>query len=67
MTAYVSLLRNHIAKENNILFSMADQVLTIENHASLLKDYSGVIPLTRKGGGITEYLNDIERLEKKYN
>jgi len=67
MTGYVSLLRNHIAKENNILFRMADQVLTIENHSGLLKEYSHVIPLTRKGGGITEYLNDIERLEKKYS
>jgi hemerythrin-like domain-containing protein len=67
MTGYVSLLRNHIAKENNILFRMADKVLTDENHAGLLKAYSDVIPLTRKGGGITEYLNDIERLDKKYN
>ncbi|HSO77812.1 MAG TPA: hemerythrin domain-containing protein [Bacteroidales bacterium] len=67
MTGYINLLRNHIAKENNILFRMADQVLTVENHAGLLKEYSGVIPLTQKGGGLIEYLDDIERLDKKYH
>lgn len=67
MTGYVNLLRNHIAKENNILFKMADNVLTVENHAGLLKEYSTVIPLTQKGGRLTDYLNAIERLDKKYN
>lgn len=66
MNGYVNLLRNHIAKENNILFPMADQVLTVENHAGLLEEYSGIIPLTQKGGGLPEYLNDIERLDEKY-
>ncbi len=67
MNGYVNLLRNHIAKENNILFRMADKVLTDENHAGLLKKYSDVIPLTQKGGGLTEYLNTIEQLDKKYH
>jgi len=67
MTGYVNLLRNHIAKENNILFRMADQVLTVENHAGLLKEFSTVIPITQNGGGLTDYLTDIERLDKKYH
>jgi hemerythrin-like domain-containing protein len=67
MTGYISLLRNHIAKENNILFRMADKVLTVEDHADLLKKYSEVIPQTLKGGGLTEYLTDIERLDNKYH
>lgn len=67
MTGYVNLLRNHIAKENNILFRMADKVLTVENHAGLLKKYSAVIPITQNGGGLTDYLTDIERLDKKYH
>lgn len=66
MTGYVNLLRNHIAKENNILFRMADKVLTAEDHTELLKKYSAVIPITQKGGGLVEYLKDIDRLDKKY-
>src|SRR5512133_649080 len=66
MTGYVNLLRNHIAKENNILFRMADKVLTVEDHTELLKKYSLVIPVTQNGGGLSEYLSDIERLDKIY-
>ena len=32
---YVELLRNHIGKENNVLFPMADRVLSAENQADL--------------------------------
>ncbi len=66
MTGYVDLLRNHISKENNILFRMADRVLSAEDHKSLLDKYTGVTPVTEKGGGIPEYISDIERLEQKY-
>ena len=64
MTGYVNLLRNHISKENNILFRMADKVLADEDHAALLNEYSAVIPVTHKGGGLTEYLEEIDLLEK---
>jgi hemerythrin-like domain-containing protein len=66
MTGYVNLLRNHISKENNILFRMADRVLSAEDHEALLNRYASVIPATANGGGIPEYLSDIERLEEKY-
>jgi hemerythrin-like domain-containing protein len=35
LLAYVSLLRGHIAKENDVLFVMADQVLTPEDQTEL--------------------------------
>jgi len=66
MTGYVNLLRNHISKENNILFRMADRVLSAEDHAGLLNNYASVTPVTENGGGIPEYISDIERLEEKY-
>ena len=66
MAGYVDLLRNHIAKENNILFRMADRVLSEEDHKTLLDRYASVVPSTANGGGISEYISDIERLEKKY-
>lgn len=66
MAGYVDLLRNHIAKENNILFRMADRVLSEEDHKTLLDRYASVTPATANGGGIPEYISDIERLEKKY-
>ena len=66
MTGYVNLLRNHISKENNILFRMADKVLSEADHETLLNKYASVTPVTENGGDIPEYLSDIERLEKKY-
>ncbi len=66
MTGYVNLLRNHISKENNILFRMAEKVLSEEDHKTLLDLYAGVTPATENGGGIPEYIFEIERLENKY-
>ena len=39
MTGYVELLRSHIMKENNILFRMADQVLTPAEQENLLSAF----------------------------
>jgi hemerythrin-like domain-containing protein len=66
MTGYVDLLRSHISKENNILFRMADRVLSEDDHETLLHRYASVAPVTENGGGISEYISDIERLEKIY-
>lgn len=40
MNAYSELLRNHIAKENNILFRMADRVISEPEHNQLLYSFS---------------------------
>lgn len=40
MQSYISLLRNHIAKENNVLFRMADQVLNAEEQQNLLVQFA---------------------------
>ncbi len=38
--AYIALLRNHISKENNILFPMADQVLAAEDQDDLSRAFA---------------------------
>jgi hemerythrin-like domain-containing protein len=40
MKSYGILLRNHIAKENNVLFRMADQVLNFNEQQILLADFA---------------------------
>ena len=36
MAGYAELLQNHIGKENNILFRMADRALSESDHKDLL-------------------------------
>ncbi len=42
MTGYAKLLQNHIAKENNILFRMADQVFSTDEQHELLTQFAEV-------------------------
>lgn len=42
--AYAELLTQHIQKENNILFNMADQVFTPEEQERLVQNYQTAIP-----------------------
>lgn len=63
MNGYITLLRNHIAKENNILFRMADNVLEEKDNQILLDKFSEV--KTSKGLS-TEYIKRIEKLEAAY-
>ncbi len=37
--AYLSLLRDHIRKEDEILFNMADEVLSLEEQKKLLREF----------------------------
>jgi hemerythrin-like domain-containing protein len=63
MHGYITLLRNHITKENNILFRMADNVLDEKDHQILLDKFAEVE--TSKGLS-TEYIKGIEKLEETY-
>lgn len=42
LKAYVGLLRSHIAKENDVLFVMAEQVLTDEDQRELMEAFEHV-------------------------
>jgi hemerythrin-like domain-containing protein len=50
MKSYINLLRNHIAKENNVLFRMADQVLSADEQQNLLVAFAKA-----ENGADTEY------------
>jgi hemerythrin-like domain-containing protein len=39
---YVALLRQHIMKEDNILFPMADRVIPVAEHAKVAEDFERV-------------------------
>lgn len=66
MKGYIDLLRNHIAKENNILFRMADNLLSETDHKELLQRYSSVKSVTGSNNDPGKYISEIDRLEKAY-
>lgn len=61
---YANLLRNHIAKEDTILFPMAARVIPLDQHAQVAIDFERV-EHEETGEGVHEkYLALAERLEK---
>ena len=63
---YVRLLSQHILKENNMLFPMADQRLTEEQQEKLLADFKSV-EHDRLGEGTHEkFLTVLQELKKIY-
>ena len=67
MQGYIVLLRNHIAKENNVLFRMADNVLTESDQQELLKEFSKVENSGLCGGVLKDCIKEIENLEQAFN
>lgn len=60
---YVALLRQHIAKEDNVLFPLAEQAIPTGQHAGLLEAYEQV-EHEETGEGVHErYLDLAQRLE----
>ncbi len=66
MKGYMELLSNHIAKENNILFRMADNVFTTENHQSLNSQFSVIDAGSAAGNASTDYISRINKLANQY-
>ena len=62
MDGYGELLRNHISKENNVLFRMADNVLSVDEQQSLLDRFAQV----ESESAPDEFKNRIESLAKAY-
>ena len=63
MNGYINLLRNHIGKENNILFRMADNVLNESDNYILLNKFSEV---EVEAGTLETYIALIDKLGVKY-
>jgi hemerythrin-like domain-containing protein len=66
MQGYIELLRSHIAKENNVLFRMADNVLSGEEQEELLNEFAKVEDRYAGGGFVKDSLSAIETLESAY-
>lgn len=66
MLGYAELLRNHIAKENNILFRMADNCLNDEEQKSLLAEFLKIEESLNSKGVQAEYVSMIDKLAKIY-
>jgi hemerythrin-like domain-containing protein len=67
MHDYIVLLRNHISKENNVLFHLADNALTENDHLELLKEFEKVENSSFCGGVLKDCVTEIETLEKIFN
>ncbi len=66
MKGYINLLRNHILKENNILFRMADQVLTDKEQTRLLEQFDDTESSGIGKAKIDTFLAKIKELEILY-
>lgn len=67
MIGYAELLRNHIGKENNILFRMADKVLTENDQKDLLEQFNLIEANRPAGTRVSDYIETIKRLASFYN
>lgn len=66
MQGYIDLLRAHIGKENNVLFKMADRVLSPLEQQQLLDAFGAVETNDYGSGRIKQFVIDIEGLEAVY-
>jgi hemerythrin-like domain-containing protein len=66
MQGYAELLKNHIGKENNVLFRMADKAFTTAEQESLLIDFAIVENKQESGQSKDEYITLINKLADTY-
>lgn len=66
MNGYADLLTNHISKENNILFRMADKVLSDEEQKRLLESFEKIEQNRSVGTQANDYIERINTLASNY-
>ena len=66
MLGYADLLKNHIGKENNVLFRMADNAFTTAEQQSLLLDFTKVENERENGQSKKDYVLMIDNLAGIY-
>jgi hemerythrin-like domain-containing protein len=66
MASYAELLRNHISKENNILFRMADNALSEADQQELLRLFAKAESNYSSGLSSSAYIERIEKLASAY-
>ena len=67
MLGYAELLQNHIYKENNILFRMADDALTEDDQNLLVNKFNKIESAAQEGNKIEDFISGIEELAKHYS
>jgi len=67
MLGYGELLRNHISKENNVLFRMADQALLKEDQEFLFKQFEEIENRGISNHQKKDFIAKIEKLMQVYN
>ena len=67
MSAYADLLVSHIAKENNILFRMADKSLSDAEQKELLAQFQAIELKRPAGSGVNDYIDRINLLAGIYH
>lgn len=66
MLGYAELLQNHIYKENNVLFRMADKALTADDQNILLNKFDKIESSAEEGSKKENYIAAIDELAKSY-
>jgi Uncharacterized conserved protein len=66
MSGYAELLSNHITKENNILFRMADNSLSETEQKNLLDRFESLEQNRPAGSGVDDYVDRINALALFY-
>jgi len=66
MIGYADLLINHISKENNMLFRMADKVLSDDEQKDLLMDFDVIEKNRPDGSRAQDYIDRINSLADIY-
>ncbi len=66
LLGYAGLLKNHIAKENNILFRMADNAISGEEQEILYAEFIKAEKSMAPGGSSASYIEQIKELANKY-
>ena len=67
MLGYGELLRNHIAKENNVLFKMADNALSESDQESLFIQFQKVENQSLSNNQKSDFIARIGKLAQVYN
>jgi hemerythrin-like domain-containing protein len=60
--AYVALLRAHIAKENEVLFPLADAVLEPDAQRALGREFEAIADVPGRGGSLARASRALDRL-----
>lgn len=66
MQGYSNLLRAHISKENNVLFKMADNLLTEGEQDELMNHFNRIVKNPSSGVSAAEYIQRIDILAEAY-